>query len=222
MPELPDVRPGQVWADNDPRAKGRLIRIQSVHAADDAHPEDYVRVTVERVGRNVAKKEDGEQRTIKRRRFRGTLNGYVLVEDAPAAQAPYPKEEASASEVSDRLMEAAGIIRQRGWQTEKTVGDGDGPVSLLGAIVWAFNDHYGEGWEETPEFAKAYEVVHAQLPDDVPMSQVGLTQWNRDEGRTQEEVVGVLQRAARVAHPQANAWNWGGVDTTPQSLDADG
>ncbi len=93
MPELPDVRPGQVWADNDPRAKGRLVRITSVHAADETHSEPYVRVTVERVSRNVAKKEAGEQRTIKRRRFRPTRNGYRLVEDAPVTREAYPESQ---------------------------------------------------------------------------------------------------------------------------------
>ncbi len=90
MTELPQVVAGQVWKDNDPRAKGRLIRIQSVHAADENHSEPYVRVTVERVGRNVRKKEIGEQRTIKQRRFRPTRNGYALVQDAPAAREAYP------------------------------------------------------------------------------------------------------------------------------------
>ncbi len=91
MAELPDVRPGQVWKDNDPRAKGRLVRIKSVHAADDDHAEPYVRVTVERVGRNVRRKEVGEQRTIKQRRFRPTRNGYDLVEDAPATREANPE-----------------------------------------------------------------------------------------------------------------------------------
>jgi hypothetical protein len=99
MPELPEVRPNQVWADNDPRAKGRLVRIVSVHAAEPNGPsnrqEPYARVAVERVGRNVRRKEVGEQRTIKLRRFRPTRNGYRLVQDAPAAQAPYPEAQQS-------------------------------------------------------------------------------------------------------------------------------
>ncbi len=93
MPELPDLQPGQVWKDNDPRNKGRLLRVQSVHAADDTHPEPYVRVTVERTSRNVRKKEVGEQRTIKQRRFRPTRNGYALVEHPqPAMGSGQPDE----------------------------------------------------------------------------------------------------------------------------------
>jgi len=92
MTESPEVQVGQTWADNDPRNRGRLIRIESVHAADKTHPEPYVRVTVQHVSRNVRKGEVGEQRTIKIRRLRPTRNGYRLVEEAAANQvvAPYP------------------------------------------------------------------------------------------------------------------------------------
>jgi hypothetical protein len=98
MAEQPDVRPGQVWADNDPRAAGRRIRVVSVHQPDDHRSEPYARVTVEKVSRNVRKKEAGEQRTILLRRFRPTRNGYKLhadvSDDTPPAAAPYPVEEA--------------------------------------------------------------------------------------------------------------------------------
>ncbi len=93
MPELPEVRPGQVWADNDPRNRGRTLRVESVHAADDHRSEPYARVTVQKVSRNVTRTEVGEKRTILLRRMRPTRNGYRLVEDvAPAEQAapPYP------------------------------------------------------------------------------------------------------------------------------------
>lgn len=203
MPELPDVRPGQVWRDNDPRSGGRLIRVRSLHPADDSHREPYVRVTVEKVGRNVAKREAGEQRTIQQRRFRPTRNGYRLVEDvAPVGPVdPYPKEEALGEEVADRLTDAAGRVRLQGWTQDETHGNREGPVTLLGALLWAFSDFYGHtsGWEETPVFAKAFEVLHAQLPDDVEASQAGLTAWNHAEGRTIVDVLDVLQRAARVA-----------------------
>ncbi len=90
---MPEIRVGQVWADNDPRAAGRLIEITEVHDADDHRSEPYVRVRVRKVSRNVARKEAGEQRTILQRRFRPTRNGYRLVEDAapaPAGEA-YPE-----------------------------------------------------------------------------------------------------------------------------------
>lgn len=77
-----EPRVGQVYADNDPRHKGRQIEIVGVHDADATHPEPYVKVRVVKVGRNVRKKEVGEQRTILQRRLRPTRNGYKLVEDS--------------------------------------------------------------------------------------------------------------------------------------------
>jgi hypothetical protein len=97
MAELPNVEPGQVWADNDPRAAGRRIRVMSVHQPDDHRSEPYARVMVDKVSRNVARKETGEQRTILLRRFRPTRNGYKLHSAAPmppAGASPYPVEEA--------------------------------------------------------------------------------------------------------------------------------
>ena len=94
---MAELRVGQVWADNDPRAAGRTIEITELHDADADHSEPYVRVRVTKVGRNVRRKEVGEQRTIKQRRFKPTRNGYRLVSDVPAdpTRAPYPVEEAS-------------------------------------------------------------------------------------------------------------------------------
>ncbi len=200
---MSEVRPGQVWADNDPRNAGRLLRVESVHPADDHRSEPYARVTVQKVSRNVTRTEVGEQRTILLRRMRPTRNGYRLVEDVTPAQQvedPYPKETAVASEVADRLDEAADIILQRGWTQERTYGHNiyDSPATLLGALVFAFSARYGDGWEETAEFSKAYEVLHAQL-DGVLASEAGLTAWNHAEGRTQEDVVEVLRRASQVA-----------------------
>ncbi len=105
MPELPDVRPGQVWADNDPRNKGRLLRIESVHAADDHRPEPYARVTVQKVSRNVTRTEVGEKRTILLRRLRPTRNGYRLVEAAPEPEVreAYPEGQ---QPTGDRLASA--------------------------------------------------------------------------------------------------------------------
>lgn len=87
----PDPAVGQLWADNDPRNRGRRFRVLSVNDADDTHPEPYVRVQVEHVSRNVRSGEVGEQRTIKVRRMRTRArNGYAYVEGPPVAEA-YPE-----------------------------------------------------------------------------------------------------------------------------------
>ena len=83
------VRPGQIWADNDYRAKGRTVRVDSTDAthadctvltdrtaATYRHPSGYVH----QLG-SVA--TVGKKTRIALRRFRPTSTGYRLVQDAP-------------------------------------------------------------------------------------------------------------------------------------------
>ena len=87
---LPDVRPGQVWADNDPRAAGRRIRVASLDG-------DYANCTVvqdridpepphSRPGRGIERPPGhsnvGRPTRIAIERFRPTSSGYRLVTDA--------------------------------------------------------------------------------------------------------------------------------------------
>lgn len=68
----PDVRPGQVWMDNDPRVPTRYLRVLSVTSA---HAEV---VQTDRHGVVVGK----ERKTrIRLDRFRPTSTGYRLVTD---------------------------------------------------------------------------------------------------------------------------------------------
>ena len=86
------VRPGQVWADNDVRCKGRTVRVAEVGPLtaiceiltnSDAHQE-YVDGV-----RSVAgyRPDDmrGMRTEIKLRRFRPTSTGYRLLEDVTDA-----------------------------------------------------------------------------------------------------------------------------------------
>jgi hypothetical protein len=94
--EAPDIRCGQVWADNDPRCEGRTIRVDSIDGAkavctvltnSDAtqrHLDAY-----DRPGRSrypsgpILKDTRGKVRRISLSRFRPTSTGYRLVADAP-------------------------------------------------------------------------------------------------------------------------------------------
>lgn len=60
--EMPDVRVGDVWRDNDPRCALRDLEV--------------VKVTREKV---TAKTDRGRMTTLKRARFRPTSTGYRLV-----------------------------------------------------------------------------------------------------------------------------------------------
>lgn len=74
--ELPDVRPGQVWADNDPRSAGRTLRVIDVVSQ---------RVICEVVTNidNAPADKRGNRTRIALRRFVPTSTGYRLVQDVP-------------------------------------------------------------------------------------------------------------------------------------------
>lgn len=82
--EQPQVRPGQVWADNDKRGEGRFVKVVAIEPAQpgDPHtrpvPARALVVQTDRFGRVVGK----EKRTrIRLDRFRPTAAGYRLVLD---------------------------------------------------------------------------------------------------------------------------------------------
>lgn len=89
MTELPDVRKGQVWADNDPRSDGRLLLVLDTPTiCRRCHPagEGRKKVTVEVVrSRDVATgpsdaRSRGRRQKIMLRRFRPTSTGYRLTD----------------------------------------------------------------------------------------------------------------------------------------------
>lgn len=67
-----EVAPGQVWADNDPRSRGRTLKVISVG-------KQSVRCEVLTVAPHV-RRGVGTVTMIARHRFRPTSNGYRLVE----------------------------------------------------------------------------------------------------------------------------------------------
>ena len=74
------VRPGQIWADNDPRSRGRTLRVVSVGP-------DKVRcvvLTASEANATSATDPVGKTTQISRSRFRPTSNGYRLVADVEA------------------------------------------------------------------------------------------------------------------------------------------
>lgn len=73
----PDVRPGQIWADNDPRSAGRHLLVVDV---GPTHAE--VELAVPRPPVSSAK--PGRRTRIRLDRFRPTSTGYRLVTDVPA------------------------------------------------------------------------------------------------------------------------------------------
>ena len=73
------VRPGQIWADNDPRAhdrKVKVVEITDTHAIVVLH-------TPRGVGDDHAK--PGRRTRVRLDRFRPTSTGYRLVQETPDA-----------------------------------------------------------------------------------------------------------------------------------------
>lgn len=87
MAETIPVRPGQVWADNDPRVAGRTLRVDVIEG-------EHALCTVltnaggqQRLLENPpswwrARDNRGKQTRISLRRFRPTSTGYRLIKDA--------------------------------------------------------------------------------------------------------------------------------------------
>lgn len=88
MTGLPDVRPGQVWADNDPRSAGRTLRVDSIEngkaicvIVTDA---DDVAARIHRAHECgvAARGSVGRTTRISLPRFVPSATGYRLVQDA--------------------------------------------------------------------------------------------------------------------------------------------
>lgn len=75
MAERPVVRPGQVWADNDPRSAGRTLKVVAVGR-------NSARCVVLTAAANGPASTVGKARMISIDRFRPVSNGYRLVKDA--------------------------------------------------------------------------------------------------------------------------------------------
>jgi hypothetical protein len=72
---MSDVKPGQIWQDNDKRCHGRQVRIVEIygtHAVVELHRSRGV-------GDDHAK--PGRRTRIRLDRFRPTATGYVLVQE---------------------------------------------------------------------------------------------------------------------------------------------
>jgi hypothetical protein len=97
--DTPNVRPGQVWADNDPRATGRTLRVDEIRHSPRI--DSLVAVCTVLTNRDDTqthidhpwvpwyKPRDmrGQQTEIAVVRFRRpTSTGYRLVQDAPEVQ----------------------------------------------------------------------------------------------------------------------------------------
>lgn len=80
MKELPAVRVGQVWRDNDPRAEGRTIRVEEIY---EEAGRVYARCANVTVGKNTGDYAVGANVRIMVKRFRPVRSGYTLVKDAP-------------------------------------------------------------------------------------------------------------------------------------------
>jgi hypothetical protein len=81
----PQVRPGQVWADNDKRAAGRTLRVDRIENGKAVCTvltnSDYYQREVE-AGRSAwVVDKVGKTTRISLQRFKPTNTGYRLVED---------------------------------------------------------------------------------------------------------------------------------------------
>jgi len=79
--ELPDVRPDQIWADNDWRSEGRQVKVLEIVERDG---QPYARVEVIAAARGSIPVNPKKPRItlIAVRRFRPNSTGYRLVQDA--------------------------------------------------------------------------------------------------------------------------------------------
>src|SRR6478609_1153081 len=84
MPEVPDVRPGQVWADNDWRSEGRTVMVLEVDERDGKDPHAIVEVLTPAKGGLPIKKP--RKTRIAVRRFVPNSTGYRLIQDHDHAE----------------------------------------------------------------------------------------------------------------------------------------
>lgn len=84
--QTPDVRPGQVWADNDKRVEGRTLRVDSIEGGKAVCTiltnADYVQRDLDANRGAWVVDKRGKTTRITLSRFRPTNTGYRLVKDA--------------------------------------------------------------------------------------------------------------------------------------------
>jgi hypothetical protein len=82
----PDVRPGQVWADNDPRSAGRTLRVESITVGRAVCTvltnSDSVQALLDSAAGYRGRDVRGNTVEIEVSRFRPTSTGYRLTIDA--------------------------------------------------------------------------------------------------------------------------------------------
>lgn len=75
---MTEIKPGQVWADNDPRSKGRTIRVLRVEETHAVVIVLSARIHAQQAERNRA---EGAERRVRLDRFKPTRTGYRLVKE---------------------------------------------------------------------------------------------------------------------------------------------
>ena len=80
---MPDVKPGQIWADSDPRSAGRTLRVDRIEGGKAVCTilanADSTQWRIDRDDR-TARDMRGRTTRISLARFRPTSTGYRLVE----------------------------------------------------------------------------------------------------------------------------------------------
>lgn len=72
---MTEIRPGQLWADNDPRSRGRVIQVTRHDLLGEVH------VVTVRNSRTAINDNIGRRTKINAARFVPTTKGYVLIQD---------------------------------------------------------------------------------------------------------------------------------------------
>lgn len=81
--EVPDVRPGQVWADNDWRCEGRTLRVVEILRPELGLLSPVLCVTVTDSTKYPPERPRvGKETKVRLDRFRPTSTGYCLLQDA--------------------------------------------------------------------------------------------------------------------------------------------
>ena len=93
---MTDVRVGQVWADNDPRSRGRTIKVHAIEGTkavcsvltNDHEVQTYVdgRKARPAWARNAFQDQRGKIVRISLSRFKPTSSGYKLVQDVDVGE----------------------------------------------------------------------------------------------------------------------------------------
>jgi hypothetical protein len=86
IPKQPDVRPGQIWADNDPRSEGRTLQVLAIEEGRALCAvrtnSNWVQEWIdERNSKNPPSDRRGANTRINLKRFDGSGRGYKLVRE---------------------------------------------------------------------------------------------------------------------------------------------